>query len=202
MKQNTSDSALIITSPPFPVEVHVAPLAAVDRPGAGLHFDGARAHVHEEEEEAVQQLHGEEVGAGQSPVGPLGLPGGLGPAVAEEQQAVGLRGAEVEGDGAGLLGGPLGQGDVGLRGVEADGVQRGDVLAAEGQVAVQRDHGGAHLGLSGELQPELAIPVHHLDNESHTGRKRDRQTDRQTDRQRERDRQTERERDRQTQTDR
>ena len=59
--------------------------------------------------------------------------------VAEEHQAVGLRGAEVEGDGARLLGRPLAQRHVGLGRVEGDGVQGGHALALEG-------HHPAHLG--------------------------------------------------------
>ena len=59
--------------------------------------------------------------------------------VAEEHQAVGLRGPEVERDGARLLGRPLAQCHVGLGRVEGHGVQGGHTLALEG-------HHPAHLG--------------------------------------------------------
>uniref|UniRef100_A0A4W4EZK7 Uncharacterized protein n=1 Tax=Electrophorus electricus TaxID=8005 RepID=A0A4W4EZK7_ELEEL len=115
----------------------VTPFAVVHPLAAGLHLDAARAHVHEQEEEAVQQLHGEEVNARPALRRALQAP------VAIEQQAAGLRGAEVKGDGARLLGAPTGQGDVGTRRIEADRVEGGHVLTAEGQVAVQVDFGVA-----------------------------------------------------------
>uniref|UniRef100_A0A8D0PBQ3 Uncharacterized protein n=1 Tax=Sus scrofa TaxID=9823 RepID=A0A8D0PBQ3_PIG len=76
-------------------------------------------HMEQKVEVAVQQLHGKVVG-------PLGSavaagPGPGPPALAEEQQPVGLSGAEVQGDGASALGAPAGQRHEGLRALEVDG---------------------------------------------------------------------------------
>uniref|UniRef100_A0A8C3X4C7 Uncharacterized protein n=1 Tax=Catagonus wagneri TaxID=51154 RepID=A0A8C3X4C7_9CETA len=85
----------------------VAPLAVIDLAAGCPELDAARAHVQQKVEVAVQQLHGKVVG-------PLGSavaagPGPRPPALAEEQQPVGLGGAEVKGDGAGHeLRSPLG----------------------------------------------------------------------------------------------
>lgn len=117
-----------------PLEVHVAPLAVVQPLVTGLHLDAAGAHVHDQVEESVQQLDGEEVG-------PLLLvrrrP--LQAAVAEEQQAAGLRGAKVKGYGACLLCVPSGQRQVGRRCVEGDRLQGLHALAAEYQVTMDTD---------------------------------------------------------------
>uniref|UniRef100_A0A3B1IWX2 Uncharacterized protein n=1 Tax=Astyanax mexicanus TaxID=7994 RepID=A0A3B1IWX2_ASTMX len=134
----------------------MAPLAIVHLLGAGLHFDAAGAHVHQQIQETLQQLHGEEVHPGPA------LSGSLHSSVAENQQAVGLCGAEVEGDGSGLFAVPAGKSDVGSWSVEADGVQSRHVLAAEGQVSLQADLGVTQLGQMGELQFELVVGVHHL----------------------------------------
>uniref|UniRef100_A0A8C7VED9 Uncharacterized protein n=1 Tax=Oncorhynchus mykiss TaxID=8022 RepID=A0A8C7VED9_ONCMY len=89
----------------------MAPLPVVHLLITGLQLDTPRPHVHET----------------------LGAP------VAEQQQAAGFCGAEVEGDGACFLGVPLGQGDEGLGGLKGDGVQGGHVLTAEDEVSVQAD---------------------------------------------------------------
>uniref|UniRef100_A0A3P8YAK9 Secreted protein n=1 Tax=Esox lucius TaxID=8010 RepID=A0A3P8YAK9_ESOLU len=115
----------------------MAPLSVVHLLVAGLQLDAPRAHVHQQVEEPVQELHGKVVGL--HVPAQLRLFGPVGSAVTEQEQAAGLRGAEVEGDGARFLGVPLGQGDEGLRGLKGDGVQGGHVLAAEDQVAVQAD---------------------------------------------------------------
>uniref|UniRef100_A0A4X1VBP4 Uncharacterized protein n=2 Tax=Sus scrofa TaxID=9823 RepID=A0A4X1VBP4_PIG len=97
----------------------VAPLAVIDLAAGGPKLDAPRAHVQQKVEVAVQQLHGKVVG-------PLGSavaagPGPGPPALAEEQQPVGLSGAEVQGDGASALGAPAGQRHEGLRALEVDG---------------------------------------------------------------------------------
>uniref|UniRef100_A0A8C5AIU4 Uncharacterized protein n=1 Tax=Gadus morhua TaxID=8049 RepID=A0A8C5AIU4_GADMO len=74
----------------------VAPLPVVDLLVAGLQLGLAGAHVYEQVQVPVQQLHGKVVRL-QLPARLL-LLGTLGPPVAEEQQAAGLGGAEVEGD--------------------------------------------------------------------------------------------------------
>ncbi len=149
-----------LTSPSFPLEVHVAPLSVVHLLVAGLELDAAGAHVHQQVEKAVQQLHGEVVGLHLT-AGPL-LFAALGLAVAEQQQAAGLGGAEVEGDGAGLLGVPARQRDVGLGRLESHGVQGRHVLAAEHQVPVHTDLRVPLDGQTRQLQLEVVVLVHHL----------------------------------------
>uniref|UniRef100_A0A674ICJ0 Uncharacterized protein n=1 Tax=Terrapene triunguis TaxID=2587831 RepID=A0A674ICJ0_9SAUR len=119
----------------------VAPLAVIDLLVAGPHLDAARTHVQQQIKVAVQQLHGKVV----SLVWTLStaLPRGLQAPMAEEQQPVGLGGAEVKGDGASLLGVPLGQGDVGLGRLKGDWVQRCHILTAEHQVPID-----LHLGVA------------------------------------------------------
>uniref|UniRef100_A0A3B3RC42 Uncharacterized protein n=1 Tax=Paramormyrops kingsleyae TaxID=1676925 RepID=A0A3B3RC42_9TELE len=90
----------------------VVPLPIVDLLVDGLGLGGARAH----------HLHGEEVHL--KGLGVLVVLGLLGFAVAEQQQAVGFCGTEVEGDGACLLGVPLVQRDEGLRKITVDGALR------------------------------------------------------------------------------
>lgn len=75
--------------------------------------------------------------------------------VAEEHEAVGLGGPEVEGDGPGLLGRPLAQSHEGLRGVKGHRVQRGHALALEG-------HHSAHLGTDRLVSHIQLPPPHHL----------------------------------------
>ena len=90
--------------------------------------------------------------------------------MAVEQQTAGLRGAEIKGDRAGLLGIPAREGDVSSRRVKADRVQSGHVLAAEGQITMHGDLRVMQLSETGELQPELVIRVHHLgEKESEMG---------------------------------
>lgn len=112
----------------------MAPLAIIKPLVAGFHLYAARAHIHDQVKEAIQQLHGEEVGPG-LPVGPRALQA----AVAEQQQARGLRGAEVKRYGARLLCVPPGQCQVGGRRVEGDRLQGFHVLAAEFQVTMDTD---------------------------------------------------------------
>uniref|UniRef100_A0A3P9Q236 Uncharacterized protein n=1 Tax=Poecilia reticulata TaxID=8081 RepID=A0A3P9Q236_POERE len=112
------------------------PLAVVQPVVAGFNFNAAGAHVHGQVEKSLQQLYGEEVCAG-LPVGQLSLLA----AVAEQQQAAGLCGAEVERYGAGLLCVPPGQCQVGRRRVEGDWLQSFHVFTAEYQVAMDTDLG-------------------------------------------------------------
>uniref|UniRef100_A0A3B3HQ76 Uncharacterized protein n=1 Tax=Oryzias latipes TaxID=8090 RepID=A0A3B3HQ76_ORYLA len=114
----------------------MAPLAIIQTLIAGFDLDAARAHVHDEVEESIQQLYGEEVGAGL----PVGLRS-VQTAVAEQQQAAGLAGAEIKRNGPRLLGVPPGQRQEGGRGVEGDRLQGFHVLAAEYQVTMDTDLG-------------------------------------------------------------
>uniref|UniRef100_A0A8C6V3T4 Uncharacterized protein n=1 Tax=Neogobius melanostomus TaxID=47308 RepID=A0A8C6V3T4_9GOBI len=116
----------------------VAPLPVVHLLVAGLELGLPRPHVYEQVQIPVEQLHGKVIGLQLPPR--LLLFGALRRApVAEQEQAAGLGGAEVEGYGARFLGVPLGERDVGLRGLEGDRVQGGHVFAAEHQVSVQGD---------------------------------------------------------------
>uniref|UniRef100_A0A672GCD7 Uncharacterized protein n=1 Tax=Salarias fasciatus TaxID=181472 RepID=A0A672GCD7_SALFA len=112
----------------------MAPLAVVEPLVAGFHLDAARAHIHDQVEQPVQQLDGEEVCPGL----PVGLRA-LQTAVTEQQQPAGLRGAEVKRYGACLLCVPPGQRQVGRRRVEGDRLQGFHVLAAEYQVTMDTD---------------------------------------------------------------
>lgn len=118
-----------LTFPSFPLEIHMAPFPVVDLLVAGLQLCFSRAHINQQVQIPIQQLHGKVISL-QLPTGLL-LFGALRAAVAEQQESAGLRSAEVEGDRARLLGVPLWQGDVGLGGLEGDGVQGRHVLAAE-----------------------------------------------------------------------
>ena len=80
----------------------------------------------------------------------------------EEDEAVRLGGAEVEGDGAHPLGVPLGQADEGLGGLEGDGVQGGHVLAAVRHLALDLHLGVHDAGQPGQLQADVVVLVHHL----------------------------------------
>uniref|UniRef100_A0A8C3G4J1 Uncharacterized protein n=1 Tax=Cyclopterus lumpus TaxID=8103 RepID=A0A8C3G4J1_CYCLU len=91
----------------------MAPLAIVEPLVTGFHLDAARAHIHYQVKKSIQQLDGEEVGPGL-----LVRLRALQTAMAEQQQADGLCGAEVKGYGARLLCVPPGQCQVGRRCVE------------------------------------------------------------------------------------
>lgn len=112
----------------------MAPLAIIQSLVTGFRLDAAGAHIHDQIQISVQELDGEEVGPGL----PVGLRA-LQAAMAEEQQATGLRGAEVERYGARLLCVPPGQSQVGRRRVEGDRLQGFHILAAEYQVTMDTD---------------------------------------------------------------
>lgn len=80
----------------------------------------------------------------------------------EEDQPVGFRGAEVEGDGAHALGVPFWQGQVGFRGLKVDGVEGGNVFALEDHVTLELHLGVDNAGEAGELQADIVVLVHHL----------------------------------------
>lgn len=143
----------------------MAPIPVIDLLVAGLQLCFPGAHVNQQVQIPVQQLHGEVISL-QLPTGLL-LFGALRSAVAEQQESAGLRGAEVKGDGARLLCVPLGQRDVGLRGLEGDGIQRCHILATEHEVAVQGYFGVPLDGQPGKLEFEVVVLVHHLDGSSH-----------------------------------
>lgn len=112
----------------------MAPLAIVKPSHTSFHLDAAGAHIHDKVEKPIQQLYGEEVGPGL----PVGLRS-LQAAMAEQQQAAGLCGAEVKRYGACLLRVPPGQCQVSSRRVEGDRLQGFHILAAEYQVTMDTD---------------------------------------------------------------
>uniref|UniRef100_A0A4W6D9L7 Uncharacterized protein n=1 Tax=Lates calcarifer TaxID=8187 RepID=A0A4W6D9L7_LATCA len=98
----------------------MAPFTIIDLLVAGLQLCFSRAHIDQQVQIPIQQLHGKVISL-ELPTGLL-LFGTLRAAVAEQQEAAGLCSAEVKGNRACLLGVPLGQGDVGLGGLEGNGV--------------------------------------------------------------------------------
>uniref|UniRef100_A0A8C8UJ92 Uncharacterized protein n=1 Tax=Peromyscus maniculatus bairdii TaxID=230844 RepID=A0A8C8UJ92_PERMB len=138
----------------------VAPLAVIDLAAGRPQLDAPRAHVQQKVEVTIQQLHGKVVG-------PLGRavaahPGPSPPALAEEQQPIGLRGSEVQRDGACALGAPAGQGDKGLGTLKGHGVQGSHILTAKGQVPLQLHLRVPFLSQAGQLQLEVIVLVDHL----------------------------------------
>lgn len=138
----------------------MVPNAIIDLGLRGLHLDGSRAHVQQQVQPSVQQLHCKEVHL--VVLLALGVPPVLGLAVREEDQAIGLGGAEVKGDGAHALGVPLGQRQVGLGGLEVDRIKGGDVLALEHHVTLEFHLGVNDAGQAGQLQADVVVLVHHL----------------------------------------
>uniref|UniRef100_A0A3B5KM80 Uncharacterized protein n=1 Tax=Takifugu rubripes TaxID=31033 RepID=A0A3B5KM80_TAKRU len=130
----------------------------VDRPG----FGGSRAHIQQQVQMAIQHLDGKEIHPGS--LGNLGIFRLLlGLPVAEEQKAVGLRGAEVKRDGARLLGVPLVENYERLGCLERDGVQGSHVLTLEGHGAVDLHLGIAQLGQPGQFESHVIVFVHNLE---------------------------------------
>lgn len=142
----------------------MAPIPIIDLLVAGLQLCFPRAHVNQQVQIPVQQLHCEVISL-QLSAGLL-LFGALRSAMAEQQESAGLRGAEVKRDGARLLCVPLGQRDVGLGGLEGDRIQRCHILATEHEVSVQGNFWIPLNGKSGKLEFEVIVLVHHLDGSS------------------------------------
>lgn len=138
----------------------MVPVAVVDLALRGLDLDSARAHVQQQEETSLQELDGEEVHLVVALA--AGVPSVLGLALRVKDEAVGLGGAEVEGDGAHALGVPLGQAQEGLWRLEGDGVQDGNGLALEHHVALHLHLGVHDAGQARQLQADVVVFVHHL----------------------------------------
>uniref|UniRef100_A0A3B1J3K7 Uncharacterized protein n=2 Tax=Astyanax mexicanus TaxID=7994 RepID=A0A3B1J3K7_ASTMX len=141
----------------------MVPFSIIDLLVHSLGLGGARAHVQQEIEVSVQHLNGKEVhlhGLGAFGVFLLLL---LGFAVAEEQQAVGFGGAEVEGDGTGLLRRPLAERDERFGGLEGDRVQGGHVLTLESHDSAHFHLGITLFGQARQLQPHVVVLVYNLD---------------------------------------
>lgn len=130
----------------------------VDRPG----FGSSGAHIKQQVQMAVQHLNGKEVHFGS--LGNLRVFWlRLGFPVAEEQKAVGLRGAEVKGDGARLLGVPFVENNERLGCLKRDGVQGGHVLTFKSHSAMDLHLGIAQLGQPGQFESHVIVFVHNLE---------------------------------------
>lgn len=151
-----------LTFSTLPLEIHMAPVPVIDLFVTGLELRFTGPHIDQQVQIPIQEFHGKVIGL-QLPPGPL-LLWPLGAAVAEQEEPAGLGRAEVEGDGAGFLGVPLGQRDVGLGCVEGDGVQGCHILAAEHQVTVDGYLGVTLDGQPGQLQLKVVVLVHNLEN--------------------------------------
>lgn len=127
---------------------------------SGFHFDGARAHVKQQVQVAIQEFHGKEVHFGVL-LAPNILPL-LGLAMSEEDQAVGLGGAEVKGDGTHAFGIPLGQAYISLGGLKVDGVQRGHILTLEYNFPIDFHLGIPNPGQARQLQTDVIIFINNL----------------------------------------
>lgn len=147
----------------------MVPVAIVDLALRGFDLDGPRAHVQQQEEAALQKFHGEEVHLVVTLA--TGVPSVLGLALCVEDEAIGLGGAEVEGDGAHALGVPLGEAQEGFGRLEGDGVQDGHVLALEHHVALHLHLGVRDAGQARQLKPDVVVLVHHLAQQISTGEK-------------------------------
>lgn len=132
----------------------------------GLHLNGPRAHVQQQVQASVQELHGEEVHLGVLLAGILAV---LGLPMGEEDETVGLGGAEVEGDGAHAFGVPLRQADVGLWRLKGDGVQGGHVLALKVGVTLDLHFGVGDPSQAGQLEPDVIVFVDNLCKTKHWG---------------------------------
>uniref|UniRef100_A0ABI7YBF7 Uncharacterized protein n=1 Tax=Felis catus TaxID=9685 RepID=A0ABI7YBF7_FELCA len=118
------------------------------------------AHVKQQVEVAIEEFHSKEVHLGVL-LAPSILPL-LGFAVSEEDQAVGLGGAEVKGDGTHAFGVPLGQTDVRLWGLEVDGVQCGHILTLEYNLPIDLHLGVPNPGQARQLQTDVIILINNL----------------------------------------
>lgn len=86
----------------------------------------------------------------------------LGLAMAEEEEAIGLCGAEVKGDGACLFSIPLVENDERFRCLKGDGVQSGHVLTLKGHSSVDLHLGITVLSQPGQLKSHVVVFVHNL----------------------------------------
>uniref|UniRef100_A0A3Q3ENP5 Uncharacterized protein n=1 Tax=Labrus bergylta TaxID=56723 RepID=A0A3Q3ENP5_9LABR len=138
----------------------VVPGAVIDLGLSSFDFDGAGAHVQQQEQTSIQQLHRKEVHL--VVLLALGVPSVLGLTVGEKDQPVRFGGAEVEGDGADAFCVPFRQRQEGVRGLEVDWVEGGYVFALEDHVALEFHLGVHDAGQTGELQADIVVFIHHL----------------------------------------
>ncbi len=83
-------------------------------------------------------------------------------AMAEEEEAIRLCGAEVKGDRACLLSVPLVEDDKRLWGLKRDGVQSGHVFTLEGHSTMDLHLGITQLGQPGQFKSYVVVFVHNL----------------------------------------
>lgn len=138
----------------------MVPGAIVDLSLCSLDLDGAGAHVQQQVQPSIQQLHCKEVNL--VVLLAFCVPPVLGLAMGEEYQPVGFGGAEVKGDGAHTFGVPFWQGQVGVRVLKVDGVEGGNVFAFEDNVTLEFHLGVHDAGEAGQLQADIVVLVHHL----------------------------------------
>uniref|UniRef100_A0A8D2DJS0 Uncharacterized protein n=1 Tax=Sciurus vulgaris TaxID=55149 RepID=A0A8D2DJS0_SCIVU len=133
---------------------------------SGFHFDGAGAHVKQQVQIAIEKFHSKEVNfcvlLTPSILSLLGL------AVSEEDQAIGLSGAEVKGDRAHSFGVPLGQADVSLWGLKVDGVQCGHILTLEYNFTIDFHFCVPNPCQTRQLQTDVIILINNLSKVKHT----------------------------------
>jgi len=82
--------------------------------------------------------------------------------VGEEDEAVGLGGAEIKRNGSHPLGVPFGEADVGLGCLKRNGVQSGHVLTLVGHLALDLHLGVQESSHSGQLEADVIVFIHHL----------------------------------------
>lgn len=83
-------------------------------------------------------------------------------AMAEEEKAIGLCGAEVKGDGASLLSIPFVEDDKRLGRLKCNGVQSGHILTLEGHGTMDFHLGVTLSGQPGKLKSHIVVFVHNL----------------------------------------
>lgn len=149
-----------LTPPALPLKVDMAPFSIIDFLVAGFEFDAAGAHVHQQVQKSIQQLHGKIICLHLTSrslfFGALRFP------VTEQQQSAGLRGAEIKGYGAGFLRVPARQSDVRLGRFKRHRVESRYILAAEHQITVQTDLRVSLDGQTGQFKFEIIVLVDDL----------------------------------------
>uniref|UniRef100_A0A3Q1K7D1 Uncharacterized protein n=1 Tax=Anabas testudineus TaxID=64144 RepID=A0A3Q1K7D1_ANATE len=139
----------------------VVPIAIINLLINGLGLCGSRAHIQQQVEMSIQHLNSKEIHL--ESLGTLGvLRLLLRLAVAEEKKAIGLCGAEVKGDGAGLLGIPFVEDDIRLGRFKCNWVQSGHILTLKGHSAMDFHFGITLSGQSGQLKSHIVVFVHNL----------------------------------------
>lgn len=86
----------------------------------------------------------------------------LGFAMGEEDEAIGLSCAEIKRDGSHPLGVPLGEADVGLGGLEGNGIQSGHVLTLVGYLSLDFHLRVHNPSQAGQLEPDVIVLIYHL----------------------------------------